>query len=57
MQKQVTFYMAENVFQLFKQKYPNVTSVFLRRCIIKALESSEFFQDVFFNTKDVYKEN
>lgn len=54
MNKQVTFYMSDNIFNKFKQKFPNVTSVFLRRCIIKALNDTAWFQDVFFTTSDKY---
>lgn len=50
--KQVTFYMAFTRFMVFKKKYPNVISAFLRRCIYRALENPQFFQDVYFNTSD-----
>lgn len=54
MNKQVTFYINDYIFEKFKQKFPNVTSVFLRRCIIKALNDSSWFQEVFFTTSDKF---
>lgn len=50
--KQVTFYQDKSDIELFNKKYPNIASVFFRRCVIRALMDTNFFQDVFFNTPD-----
>lgn len=47
--KQVTFYMDLDTFNRFKEKYPNVTTFFLTRCIVKALNDVSFFEKIFFS--------
>lgn len=38
----------------FSKIYPRLTTVFLRRCMMKAISSREFFEDVFFGVRDKY---
>lgn len=52
MRKQVTFYMDDKDYSLFQKKYPQVASQFLRRCVIRSIKDSNFFQQVFFETSD-----
>lgn len=52
MRKQVTFYMDSKDYELFQTRYPNISSVFFRRCVYSALQSPEWFQKVFFETSE-----
>ena len=45
--KQVTFYVDENVLFNFKRRFPHLSANFFRRCIVLALNDSNFFQTVF----------
>ena len=54
--RQVTFYMDRIIYEKFSEKYRNISSNFFRRCVFRALENPDFFQDVFFNTKDLKSE-
>lgn len=55
--RQVTFYMDSELYEKFQKKYPNIASVFFRRCVIASLLSTEFFQKVFFETPDTISDN
>lgn len=50
--KQVTFYMNGDVYKMFQKKYPNVAALFLRRCVVQAIKSPDFFQHVFFEVNE-----
>lgn len=50
--KQVTFYMNSSDYEEFRKRYPNVASSFLRRCVVAAIKSKDFFQHVFFEVSD-----
>lgn len=39
----------KNAFMRFNEIYPNLKELFLTRCLLKAVQSPEFFKDVFFD--------
>lgn len=43
---QVHFYFSKKKMNEFKQKYPNLTSLYLTKCLELALESKKFFDNV-----------
>lgn len=45
----ITFRIRKEAYEAFKQKYPNVTSRFLKNCIYKALDDYNFLTDIIFN--------
>lgn len=47
----IQFRMNKTAYEHFRQKYPNTTSRFLKRCIYKALDDPEFIRDIIFNVK------
>lgn len=50
--KQVTFYMDLEDFEKFCSLYPEITPVFLRRCVYRAIENPKWFEEVFWNTSE-----
>lgn len=54
--RQVTFYANDDIVQLFRRKYPNCISAYLRRCLIAANSSSDVFQKIFFEIEDNFTE-
>lgn len=53
--RQVTFYMDPRVYDLFKKKYPNISALFFRKCVVEALRNPEFFQHVFFEVNEDFE--
>ena len=52
--KKVLLTLPETVANGFQSKYPRLMTVFLRRCLMKANEDRQFFEEVFFGVKDKY---
>lgn len=52
MKKQVTFYMDSKDYELFCSRYPNVASIFFRRCVYASLADKNLFQKIFFETSE-----
>lgn len=38
----------------FQSKYPRLQTVFIRRCILKAVKDRDFFESIYFGVKDKY---
>lgn len=53
----ISVYMPIDLYNDFKSRYPNIATTFIRRCLIRACCDKVFFDDVFFNTRDVYKKD
>ena len=51
--KQVTFYVDENIFFNFKRRFPHLSANFFRRCMVLALNDSNFFQTVFMSSDEL----
>lgn len=51
--KQVTFYVDENVLFNFKRRFPHLSANFFRRCMVLALNDSNFFQTVFMSSDEL----
>ena len=51
--KQVTFYVDENILFNFKRRFPHLSANFLRRCMVLALNDSNFFQTVFMSSDEL----
>lgn len=47
----ITFRIRKEAYEAFKNKYPNITSKFLKNCIYKALDDYNFLTDIIFNVK------
>lgn len=45
----VTFRIRKEAYEAFKNKYPNITSKFLKNCIYKAIDNYDFLTDIIFN--------
>lgn len=52
--RQVTFYVDENVLFNFKKRYPHLSANFFRRCMVLALNDSNFFQSVFMSSDELF---
>lgn len=52
----ITFRIKKETYEAFKQKYPNITSRFLKKCIYKALDDYNFLTDIIFNVETPEKE-
>lgn len=50
--KQVTFYVDENILFNFKRRFPHLSANFFRRCMVLALNDSNFFQTVFMSSDE-----
>lgn len=50
--KQVNFYYSRKEYKKFSDKYPNLTSMFLSRCLDLAINNKGFVESVLFNTFD-----
>lgn len=48
--KQISFYWSKSEYERFKVKYPNLTTLFLTRCMERAVNDSKFFDSVFFSS-------
>ena len=46
------FHLPESVLNQFQTLYPQLATVFVRRCLLRAFDNKEFFDVVFFTTKD-----
>lgn len=46
--KQVSFYWSKSQYKLFQEKYPNLTTLFLTRCLQRAVNESGFVDSVIF---------
>lgn len=46
--KQISFQINSEVSDLYQKKYPYTLSIFLRKCVEKALKSKDFFDTVYF---------
>lgn len=46
--KQISFYWSKNQYKLFQEKYPNLTTLFLTRCLQRAVNESGFVDSVIF---------
>lgn len=51
--KQVTFYVDENILLNFKRRFPHLSANFFRRCMVLALNDSNFFQTVFMSSDEL----
>ena len=51
--KQVTFYVDENILFNFKRRFPRLSANFFRRCMVLALNDSNFFQTVFMSSDEL----
>ena len=51
--KQVTFYVDENILFNFKRRFPHLSANFFRRCMVLALNDSNFFQTVFMSSDEL----
>lgn len=52
--KQVTFYVDENILFNFKRRFPHLSANFFRRCMVLALNDSNFFQTVFMSSDELF---
>lgn len=50
--RQFTITLEKDDFERFQRLYPSLAGAFLRRCVVRALQDSSFFADVFFSTAD-----
>lgn len=41
----------KETFDRFEYVYPGIVSLFINRSLVLALQSKEYFEEVFFNTK------
>lgn len=48
--KQISFYWSKSKYESFKVKYPNLTTLFLTRCMERAVNDPKFFDSVFFSS-------
>lgn len=48
--KQISFYWSKSKYERFKDRYPNLTSLFLTRCMERAINEPKFFDFVFFSS-------
>lgn len=48
--KQISFYWSKSKYESFKVRYPNLTTLFLTRCMERAINDSKFFDSVFFSS-------
>lgn len=48
--KQISFYWSKSKYESFKSRYPNLTTLFLTRCMERAVSDSKFFDSVFFSS-------
>lgn len=48
--KQVNFYYSRREYKKFAEKYPNLTTMFLSRCLDKAVNTQGFVESVLFDT-------
>ena len=48
--KQISFYWSKSKYESFRVKYPNLTTLFLTRCMERAVNDSKFFDSVFFSS-------
>lgn len=48
--------LPDEVYKQFQSKYPRLFTVFVRRCLIKAFNDREFFENVFFGTSDKWSQ-
>lgn len=48
--KQISFYWSKEKYNSFKVRYPNLTTLFLTRCMERAINDSKFFDSVFFSS-------
>lgn len=46
------FYLPVEVLTQFQRLYPQLATTFIRRCLIRANCDKQFFDDVFFTTRD-----
>ena len=46
--KQVSFYWSKTQYKRFQEKYPNLTTLFLTRCLQRAVNESNFVESVIF---------
>lgn len=46
--KQVSFYWSKSQYKRFQEKYPNLTTLFLTRCLQRAVNESNFVESVIF---------
>lgn len=47
--KQISFQINSEISELYQKKYPYTLSIFLRKCVEKALNSKDFFDTVYFD--------
>lgn len=52
--KMTAFYLYKEPLERFQRMYPRLATIFVNRCLLRALQSKDFFDDVFFNTEDPY---
>lgn len=50
--RQFTITLEKDDFERFQRLYPSLAGAFLRRCVVRALQDSSFFADIFFSTAD-----
>lgn len=50
------YYLPQDLLDSFQRSYPRLATTFIRRAIIRAVRSKEFFDDVFFGTIDEYED-
>lgn len=48
--KQVNFYYSRREYKKFAERYPNLTTMFLSRCLDLAINKQGFVESVLFNT-------
>lgn len=46
--KQISFYWSRASYDIFRERYPNMTSYFLQRCMQRALNEKDFVENVMF---------
>lgn len=46
--KQVSFYWSKESYKRFQTKYPNLTTLFLSRCMQRAINEDKFVESVIF---------
>lgn len=46
--KQISFYWSKSEYKRFQEKYPNLTTLFLTRCLQRAVNESGFVDSVIF---------
>lgn len=51
--KRITIRVNKETWTTFENKYTALLSAFLRRCILRAIRSKEFFDDVYFHTEEI----